>query len=194
MGTLRTVPYEVQAVGAPEKDLLITREVGVETKERICHKLSSLEPHTVLKLDFGAVRFMDVSCADEMVVRVLARLEAREYPDRFITITNIAEQHRENISAALTVAKKAVLLWQKKSWELLGDMVDSHRSALDKVMEMRSTTARELQHEMDYNTINESSTKLTSLYQRCLIARQPFREAVRGGGRQFRYLSLSQAN
>lgn len=194
MATLQNIPYKVQAVGAPEEDLLITREVGAAAKENICRKLSGLEPNSVLNLDFGAVRYMDVSCADEMVVRVLARLEAREYPDRFITLANIAEQHRENISAALKVAKKAVLLRQKKSWELMGDLVDSHRSALDKVMHLRTTTARELLREMAYNTINESSTKLTFLYQRCLIAREPYREAVRGGGRQFRYLSLAQAN
>jgi len=72
--------------------------------------------------------------------------------------------------------------------------VSSHRTALAKIMEMRSVTARELQQELDYKTINESSTRLTSLYQRCLIAREPFREAVRGGGRQFRYLSLNNPN
>ena len=97
MAVLSTVPYKVQAVGAPEKDLLITREVGHETKEQICGELAQLEPNTVLDLDFRAIRFMDVSCADEMIVRVLARLEAGEYPDRFISLSHIGVQHRENI-------------------------------------------------------------------------------------------------
>jgi len=194
MAVLSTVPYKVQAVGAPEKDLLITREVGHETKEQICGELAQLEPNTVLDLDFRAIRFMDVSCADEMIVRVLARLEAGEYPDRFISLSHIGVQHRENIEAALKIAKKATLVRQKESWEILGELVSSHRTALAKIMEMRSVTARELQQELDYKTINESSTRLTSLYQRCLIAREPFREAVRGGGRQFRYLSLNNPN
>ena len=43
---------------------------------------------------------------------------------------------------------------------------------------------------MRYTTINEASTKLTTLYRRRLVGREPFRQAVRGGGRQFRYLSL----
>ena len=191
MVALSTASYKVQAVGAPEKDLLITRQVGYETKERICGELAQLEPNTVLDLDFHAIRFMDVSCADEMIVRVLARLEAGEYPDRFITLSHIDVQHRENIEAALKIARKATLVRQEESWEILGELVNSHRTALAKVMEMRSVTARELQQELDYKTINESSTRLTFLYQRCLIAREPFREAVRGGGRQFRYLSLN---
>jgi hypothetical protein len=194
MVALSTASYKVQAVGAPEKDLLITRQVGYETKERICGELAQLEPNTVLDLDFRAIRFMDVSCADEMVVRVLARLEAGEYPDRFITLSHIDVQHRENIEAALKIARKATLVRQEESWEILGELVNSHRTALAKVMEMRSVTARELQQELDYKTINESSTRLTFLYQRCLIAREPFREAVRGGGRQFRYLSLNNPN
>ena len=188
------VPYRVQAVGAPEKDLLITREVGYETKEHICRELARLDPNTVLDLDFRAIRFMDVSCADEMIVRILARLEAGEYPDRFITLSHIDVQHRENIEAALKIARKATLVRQEKSWEIFGELVNSHRTALAKVMEMHSVTARELQQELDYKTINESSTRLTFLYQHCLIAREPFREAVRGGGRQFRYLSLNNPN
>ncbi|MBT4499710.1 MAG: hypothetical protein HOC74_18430 [Gemmatimonadetes bacterium] len=194
MAALSTVPYRVQAAGAPEKDLLITREVGYETKEQICRELAQLEPNTVLDLDFRAIRFMDVSCADEMIVRILARLEAGEYPDRFITLSHIDVQHRENIEAALKIAKKTTLVRQEESWEVLGELVSSHRTALAKIMEMRSVTARELQQELDYNTINESSTRLTFLYQRCLVAREPFREAVRGGGRQFRYLSLNHPN
>ena len=190
--SLKTIPFKVEAVGAPnnERDFLIMRRIGEKTKEAICRKLSKFETNTVLEMDFSSIRFIDVSCADEVVVKVMARLEAGEYPDRFIILSHIDTQHRENIETALKVAKKAVIVKENGGWSLLGELVNSYRKALSKVMELGSITARELQEEMDYNTVNQASTKLIFIYQRCLIAREPYREAVRGGGRQFRYLSL----
>ena len=192
--SLKTIPFKVEAVGASknERDLLTMRRVGEKTKEAICRKLSQLERNTVLEMDFSSIRFIDVSCADEVVVKVMARLEAGEYPDRFIILSHIDTQHRENIETALKVAKKAVIVKENEGWSLLGELVNSYRKALSKVMEFGSITARELQKEMGYNTVNQASTKLIFIYQRCLIAREPYREAVRGGGRQFRYLSLLQ--
>lgn len=192
--SLKTVPFKVEAVGAPKKDLLITREIGERTKEAICRKLSKLEPNIVLEMSFSSIRFMDVSCADEVVVKVLIRLEAGECPDRFIILSHINAQHRENIETALKVAKKVVIVKENEGWNLLGELVNSYWEALSKVMEVGSITARELQEKMGYNTVNEASTKLSFIYQRCLIARKPHREAVRGGGTQFRYLSLLQEN
>lgn len=196
MMSLKTIPFEVEAVGAPknEKNLLIMREIGEKTKEAICRKLSGLNLNTVLEMNFGSIRFMDVSCADEVVVKVLARLEAGEYPDRFIVLSRVGVQHRENIEAALKAAKKAVIVKENEGWGLLGELVNSYRETLSKVMALGSITARELQEEMGYNTVNEASTKLIFIYQRCLIAREPSREAVRGGGTQFRYISLLQKN
>lgn len=193
--SLKTFSFTVEAVGAPknEKDLLIMREIGEKTKEAICRKLSELAQNTVLEMDFSSIRFIDVSCADEVVVKVLARLEASEYPDKFIILSHIDAQHRENIETALKVAKKAVIVKENGGWSILGELVNSYRKALSKVIELGSITARELQEEMGYNTVNQASTKLIFIYQRCLIAREPYREAVRGGGRQFRYLSLLQA-
>jgi len=192
--SLKIIPFKVEAVGAPKKDLLIMREIGEKTKEAICRRISRLEPNSVLEMDFSSIRFMDVSCADEIVVKVLARLEAGEFPDRFIILSRINAQHRENIETALEVAKKAVIVKENKGWSLMGELVNSYREALSTIMELGSVTARELQQEMGYNTVNEASTKLIFIYQRCLIAREPYREAVRGGGRQFRYLSLLQGN
>lgn len=189
---LKTISYQIRAVDAPQKDLLIMREIGRATRESICKKLEQAPSNTVLELDFSAIRFMDVSCADEIVVRVLARLEAGEYPDRHITLANIDIQHRENIEAALKVARKAVMV--KDNREILGDIINSYREAIHKIVLLNAVTARELQQVMNYKTINEASTKLTFIYQRRLIAREPFREAVRGGGRQFRYLSLFHNN
>ena len=190
------ISFAVKAVGTPKeyKNLLIMRETGEKTKEAIAKKLSEIKPNTMLELDFSSIEFMDVSCADEVVVKVLARLEAGEYPDRFIILSHLDDQHRENIETALRVSKKAVIVKEESGWSILGELINSYREALSKVVEHGTITANELQRAMQYNTINEASTKLSYLYQRCLVAREPHREAVRGGGRQFRYLSLLKAN
>ena len=186
---MHTTSFKISAASC-DGGMLVTREMGAAAKETICTKLDALAANSVLKLDFTGIRYMDVSAADEAVVRVLARLEAREFPDRFLVLANLAAQHRENIEAALKVAKKAVLVKGRKDNEPLGELVGSYRDALAHIIAARGITARELQREMEYRTINEASTKLTFLYQRCLIGREPYRQAVRGGGRQFRYLSL----
>jgi hypothetical protein len=183
---LKYTIFKMKAKGG----LLVTRDIGKSKKEEICEKLDELETNGVLIVDFSDIKFIDASCADEIVVRVMARLEAGEYPDRYVLYRNIAKQHIENINLALTVAEKLIIAFSGRKWWMLGFMIDGYRTALRKVVELKETTAREFQVAMDYNQINEASTKLSKLYDKCLIAREPFREPVRGGGRQFRYLSL----
>lgn len=174
----------------PEMGFLIGREEGVRLKEDICKNLDEQEPNTVLVLDFSEVEFIDVSCADELVVKVLARLQAGEFPDRFLILSGLKPQHKENIEAALSVGGKAVFVRTDDGATTLGELISSYRDALDVVNQKSIITARELFDEMHYETINESSTKLSALYKLCLIGREPYRRPVRGGGRQFRYLSL----
>ncbi len=185
---MRVVNYELKT----ETGFLIGREEGKKIKEAICKQLEGLTPNTVLQLDFGRVEFVDVSCADEIVVKVLARLQAGEFPDKFFILSNIKAQHRENVETALEIAEKAVIVKELKSFSILGKLMNSYRQALEEVMRRGAITARELQQALKYSTVNEASTKLSYLYQQCLIAREPFRRPVRGGGRQFRYLSLLQ--
>jgi len=183
---LKYTTFELKA----KDGLLVTRSIGRKIKSEICDQLELEFEHTVLVVDFQGVKFIDASCADEIVVRVMARIEAGEFPDRFVIFKNIAEQHNENISMALAVAEKMVISYHDRKWSMLGSMNEGYRSALLKVVQEKEITARELQIEMDYRAVNEASTKLSKLYDKGLIAREPFREAVRGGGRQFRYISL----
>jgi len=183
---MKHVNYQLK----PEMGFLIGREEGVRLKEEICKFLGEQETNTALVLDFSQVEFIDVSCADELVVKVLARLQAGEIPDRFLILSALKPQHRENIEAALTVGGKAVFVQTEDSWTTLGELISSYRDALEVVNGKNVITARELYDEMHYETINESSTKLSALYKLCLIGREPYRRPVRGGGRQFRYLSV----
>jgi len=183
---MKHVTYPLQ----PESGFLIGRDEGTRLKQAICDALGGLEENEALALDFSAVEFVDVSCADELVVKVLARLQAGEYLDRFLVLVGLKPQHRENVEAALSVGGKAVLSQDGSDWTVLGELIASYREALAVINERGEITARELFESMHYETINEASTKLSALYKLCLIGREPYRRPVRGGGRQFRYLAL----
>lgn len=180
--------YRLQA----ERGLLIGREEGERVKDLLCRHLKGLPRMTVVRLDFREIRFVDVSGADEVVVRVLARILAGEFPDRFLTLSGVGVQHRENIEAALEAAKRAVIVVLSQSkWTVLGSINSALRRVLAFVGEHGAATAREVVDKLGIEPVNTASTRLAQLYQEGLVAREPWREPVRGGGRQFRYLALA---
>ena len=179
---------DVLEVRISSGELLIGREAGEEVKEEIISKISELEPNTVLEVNFSFVKFIDASAANAIVVNVLGRLESGEFPDRFIVLSHVEDQHKDNMEYALKVAGKNVVVKEDEGWSILGELFTDFREALDKVMELGSATARELQEAMGYSKVNEASTRLSYLFQRGLIAR----ESV--SGRKFRYFSLIQRN
>lgn len=174
-----------------EQRLLIGRDEGERIKELVCQALKWLDAPGVLRLSFERTRFVDISGADEVVVKVLARLEAGEYPDRFLVLSDLTAQHRENIEMALTVANRAVVVdLGLRGWTILGELNSGLRKVLGFIAEKRGATARELVEQLAIEPVNTASTRLVQLYDAGLVAREPFREPVRGGGRQFRYLPL----
>jgi hypothetical protein len=179
--------YEISA----EQDLLITRDEGERVKELVCQRLKELSPHSVLRLSFRQIKFVDVSGADEVVVKVLARLVAGEFPDRFVILSSLKPQHYENIELVLDVARKAMLVdLGQGRWTVLGQLNAALRRVLAYVADKGAATARELVDHLDIEPVNTASTRLVQLYGEGLLGREPWREPVRGGGRQFRYLPL----
>jgi hypothetical protein len=171
--------------------LLIGRDEGERVKEEICRRLKELPPRSVLSLDFTNIQFVDVSSVDEVVIRVLARIIAGEFPDRFMVLRGVNAQHRENIELALRVARRAVILdlaWRR--WTLLGYLNSALRRILAYIADKGMASARELVQELAVEPVNTASTRLVQLYEEALVAREPWREPVRGGGRQFRYYPL----
>jgi hypothetical protein len=174
-----------------EEDVLAGRFEGERVKELVCYELKSLPPCSVLCLSFARTTFVDVSGADEVVVKVLARLQAGEFPDRFLTLAGLKPQHRENIEMALAVAKKAVIVdLGATCWSLMGELNAALRRVLTFIAERGASTARELVDHLGIEPVNTASTRLVQLYEAGLVAREPHREPVRGGGRQFRYVPL----
>lgn len=180
--------FEVKAVGAPQLGYLITPEAGAKTREEIYGKITELKPNTVLELDFRSIKYMDASSSNEILVKILRRLESGEYPDRFFILSHVQARLQDEMEYALELGERAVIIVNDEGWDIVGNIFDGFKSALTMVIKMGSATAQELQEAMGYRTVNEASTKLSYLSKHCLIAREPLNR------RKFRYFSLLQGH
>lgn len=185
---------------------LTTREAGKMIREVIESKLRSEQEGIVVILDFSRVGPIDYSYADEIIAKLIVRLNAMEYGDKFIAVTGLSKTQEENIHVALE-RKKLHLLSIKPArkpqggnkeirgrsvtslngWHILGILNPYLRDVLHIVMERQILSARELANLRNMK-INSASTKLLNLYKARLVKRCV--QNLPDRGRQYVYKSL----
>ena len=167
---------------------LVTRETGRFIREAIEARLEREPEGTVVAMDFSHVGIIDFSCADEIISKLLARLQSSEYGDKYVVLHGLTPTHEENIAVALERKKLAVLVSRADgSWRLLGSLNPYLNEALQFVMQQREITARDLADDTQVE-ISLASTKLLNLFKARLVQRSS--ERLPDGGRQFIYRSL----
>ena len=167
---------------------LVTRETGRMIRESIEARLEREPEGTVVALDFSHVGIIDFSCADEVIGKLVARLQGMEYGDKYIILHGLTSTHEENIAVALERKKLAVLVSRPDGdWRLLGTLNPYLNEALQFVMAHKDITARDLADKTDVE-ISLASTKLLNLFKARLVQRTS--ERLPDGGRQFIYRSL----
>jgi len=167
---------------------LVTRETGRFIRESIETRLEREPEGTVIALDFVHVGIIDFSCADEIISKLVARLQGLEYGDKYVVLQGLTPTHEENIAVALERKKLAILLSRPDgSWRLLGTLNPYLNEALQFVMMHKEITARDLADETQVE-ISLASTKLLNLFKARLVQRSS--ERLPDGGRQFIYRSL----
>ena len=167
---------------------LVTRETGRSIRESIEMRLEREPEGTVVALDFAHVGIIDFSCADEIVSKLVARLQGLEYGDKYVVLHGLTPTHEENIAVALERKKLAVLVSRLDgSWRLLGSLNPYLNEALQFVMNQKEITARDLADDTQVE-ISLASTKLLNLFKARLVQRSS--ERLPDGGRQFIYRSL----
>jgi hypothetical protein len=167
---------------------LVTRETGRSIRESIEARLEREPEGTVVALDFSHVGIIDFSCADEVISKLVARLQGLEYGDKYVVLHGLTPTHEENITVALERKKLAILVSRADgSWRLLGSLNPYLNEALQFVMQQRELTARDLADETRVE-ISLASTKLLNLFKARLVQRSS--ERLPDGGRQFIYRSL----
>jgi hypothetical protein len=122
----------------------VTRETGRSIRESIELRLEGEPEGTVVALDFAHVVIIDFSCADEVVSKLVARMQGLEYGNKYVVLLGLTPTHEENIAVALERKKLAVLVSRPDgSWRLLGSLNPYLNEALQFVMNQKEITARD---------------------------------------------------
>jgi len=92
-----------EAVATPYRDL-VTRATGAAVRGRIEATLAGADWHTTL-LDFSGVDCLDLSCADEIVAKLLLAAADR---DRVVVLAGVREEQRDALEHVLAHHRLAV--------------------------------------------------------------------------------------
>ena len=174
-------------VVAGRTDLLNGRQEGRELADRLLAQLAASEPDSILPVDFGKVRFMDFSCADELMTRVLRRIRSGELGTRFILLQDLSPSVEENLAAVFAIRD---LVCPKRTLggkiELLGKIGPELAETYQLAVRKGTITAREVMAIAPDVGISAISNRLAKLQTMGLLVRTK-EGAPASGGRQFAY-------
>src|SRR4030067_459549 len=102
---------------------LVTRQSGQVIRSRIEKDIEDEKTGEVIALDFSKIGVIDYSCADEIVAKLISRLLSGEYGEKYITLTGLTENQRENIEVALERKDLATMAGMRDGGKvLIGDL------------------------------------------------------------------------
>ncbi len=167
---------------------LVTRETGKMIREALEGMLEKEPNGAIVVLDFERIGIIDYSCADEIMAKLITRLNAGEYGDKYIIMKVSNPTQKENIEVALERKKLAALSFGgDNSYQVLGVLNTYLMDTLTHILEKGKISARGLANLMNLE-INTSSTRLLNLYKLHLVSRTE--ELLEERGRQFVYESI----
>ena len=163
---------------------LVTRNSGQVIRERIERDIVKEDEGTVVRLDFSKIGIVDYSCADEIVAKLVSRLLSGEYGDKYIVLTGLNENQKENLEVALE-RKGLAVMGRMKDGEnvLLGNLNNYLKETLHVILTRGRITARELSDSLSLEA-NTSGTRLLNLHKKRLVKRV---DETRNGGRIWAY-------
>lgn len=81
---------------------LVTRPTGMAVRHGIERELASLHDGSIACLDFSRVGMIDLSCADEVVAKLVLLLASHDPPrGGYVVVRGLTEHHLESIEAVL---------------------------------------------------------------------------------------------
>lgn len=163
---------------------LVTRQSGQAIRERIEKDITEEKGGEIIALDFAKIGIIDYSCADEIVAKLISRLLSGEYGDKYIVLTGLNENQKENIEVALERKDLAVMAQMRNSEKtLLGSLNNYLKETLHFILKRNKITAKELSDTMKLEA-NTSGTRLLNLHKKRLVKRI---DEIRDGGRVWIY-------
>jgi hypothetical protein len=97
MQRIDLAPLLRETVTTPYSDM-VTRSTGAAVRGRIEQAIAGTS-HRTTQLDFTAVGLLDLSCADEVVAKLLLRVAVEE--DHFVLLSGVTESHQDAIDHVL---------------------------------------------------------------------------------------------
>jgi hypothetical protein len=163
---------------------LVTRQSGQVIRERVEKDIEKEKDREIIALDFSKVGIIDYSCADEVVAKLISRLLSGEYGDKYIVLTGLNENQKENIEVALDRKELAVLAQMRDGKQvLLGSLNNYLKETLNLIIKKGKITATNLSKNMKLE-MNTSGTRLLNLHKKRLVRRI---EKTKNGGRVWVY-------
>jgi len=170
-------------LGNGSKDL-VTRPSGQAIRERIERDIKDEPDGAVVALDFSKIGVIDYSCADEIVTKLVSRLLAGEYRVKYLLLSGLNENQKENIEVAIERKDLAVMAEMRDgSRVVLGNLNNYLRDTLDFIVKKKRATAKELADAKKIEA-NTSGTRLLNLYKKRLVKRI---EEARSDGKVWTY-------
>jgi len=163
---------------------LVTRQSGQVIRDRIEKDFEKEKNGEVIALDFSKIGIIDYSCADEIVAKLISRLLSGEYGDKYIILTGLNENQKENIEVALERKDLAVIVQMRDGKRiLLGSLNNYLNETLNLILKKGKITAKELSAAMNLEA-NTSGTRLLNLHKKRLVRRI---DEIKNGGRVWIY-------
>ncbi len=163
---------------------LVTRQSGQVIRRRIENQIAREKDGSIIALDFSKIGVVDYSCADEIVAKLVSRLLSGEYGDKYILLTGLNENQKENIEVALERKDLAVMAEMRDgSSMLIGNLNNYLQKTLELILRKGKITAGELSTAFKLPA-NTSGTRLLNLYKKRLVRRI---DETKNGGRVWVY-------
>lgn len=184
----QAIPPTTSFIVPSGQGILSGRPKGAELLEAIMMHMGQAPEHSVTPLDFSNINFMDVSCADEMLNKLIMRIRSGELEGRYLTVHGTNASLRETIEAVLQLRDLAALAIEDGEAVLLGQLKRPMHEALEVLLRYKSITSAEMASVLKKN-VNIVCNRLNALQRMGLVCR--LRDgSVAGGGRQYYYVSI----
>lgn len=148
---------------------LLTRPTGAAVRNEIERRVVELGSPVVTTIDFSQIDLIDVSCADEIVAKLLLRYyEGNNGLTGYLLLQGVREDHLDAIDAVLEKRNLALVAWHDGQAQLHGIVDESERRHWEVVRDLGPITSDRVSEQLGTSDV-QTTTHLTRLWSRRLL-------------------------
>ncbi|MCC7263320.1 MAG: hypothetical protein IT369_12445 [Candidatus Latescibacteria bacterium] len=166
--------------------ILSGRPRGAQLLAAVVETLQQAADPSATPLDLSGVAFLDVSCADELLNKLLRRVGSGELGGRYVFLQGANVSVSETVETVLRLRSLCVLSRQGNEVAVLGELARPLRDALEILIRKKALSSAEMAAALGKNT-NIVCNRLNTLQRQGLACRQ---QDAGPGGRRYTYVSI----